>query len=42
MGFRVVMVTTLLFIATYVESISETLGPINPVYFVSSSGRPTP
>ncbi len=34
MGFRVVMVTTLLFIATYVESISETLGPVNPVYFV--------
>jgi two-component system, NtrC family, sensor histidine kinase PilS len=34
MGFRVVMVTTLLFVATYVESISETLGPVNPVYFV--------
>jgi two-component system sensor histidine kinase PilS (NtrC family) len=34
MGFRVVMVTTLLFVATYVESISETPRPVNPVYFV--------
>jgi two-component system sensor histidine kinase PilS (NtrC family) len=34
MGFRVVMVTTLLFVATYVESVSETLVPLNPVYFV--------
>ena len=34
MGFRVVMVTTLLFIATYVESVSETLYAVNPLYFV--------
>ncbi|HUL78508.1 MAG TPA: ATP-binding protein [Vicinamibacteria bacterium] len=34
MLFRVVMVTTLLFIATYVQAVSETLLPINPVYFV--------
>ena len=34
MGFRVVMVTTLLFIATYVEAVSETLVPVNPLYFV--------
>jgi two-component system sensor histidine kinase PilS (NtrC family) len=34
MVFRVVMVTTLLFIATYVEVVSETLLPVNPIYFV--------
>jgi two-component system sensor histidine kinase PilS (NtrC family) len=34
MVFRVVMVTTLLFIATYVEVVSETLLPVNPLYFV--------
>ena len=35
MGFRVVMVTTLLFIATYFEAVlSETLLRYNPLYFV--------
>jgi two-component system sensor histidine kinase PilS (NtrC family) len=34
MLFRVVMVTTLLFIATYVEALSETLSEVNPYYFV--------
>jgi len=34
MVFRVVMVTTLLFIATYVEVVSETLLTVNPFYFV--------
>jgi two-component system, NtrC family, sensor histidine kinase PilS len=34
MLFRVVMVTTLLFIATYVEVVSETLLLVNPLYFV--------
>ncbi len=34
MMFRVVMVTTLLFIATYVEAVSETLYAVNPLYFV--------
>jgi len=34
MLFRVVMVTTLLFIATYVETLSETLREVNPLYFV--------
>jgi len=34
MVFRVVMVTTLLFIATYVEVVSETLLRVNPLYFV--------
>ena len=34
MLFRVVMVTTLLFIATYVEALSETLSEVNPLYFV--------
>jgi two-component system sensor histidine kinase PilS (NtrC family) len=34
MLFRVVMVTTLLFIATYVEVVSETLFRVNPLYFV--------
>ncbi|MFN8091509.1 MAG: ATP-binding protein [Vicinamibacteria bacterium] len=34
MGFRVVMVTTLLFVQTWVESVSETLWATNPVYFV--------
>jgi two-component system sensor histidine kinase PilS (NtrC family) len=33
MLFRVVMVTTLLFIATYVEAVSETLRAVNPLYF---------
>jgi len=34
MLFRVVMATTLLFIATYVEVVSETLPRVNPLYFV--------
>jgi two-component system sensor histidine kinase PilS (NtrC family) len=34
MGFRVVIVTTLLFIATYVEAVSETLYERNPLYVV--------
>ncbi len=34
MFFRVVMVTTLLLIATSVEAISETLDPVNPLYFI--------
>jgi two-component system sensor histidine kinase PilS (NtrC family) len=34
MGFRVVMVTTLLLIATYVEAVSETLLTVNPLFFV--------
>jgi two-component system sensor histidine kinase PilS (NtrC family) len=34
MLFRVVMVTTLLFVATYVEAVSETLSRVNPLYFV--------
>ena len=34
MVFRVVMVTTLLFIVTSVEAVSETLLRVNPVYFV--------
>jgi two-component system sensor histidine kinase PilS (NtrC family) len=34
MVYRVVMVTTLLFIATYVEAVSETLFRVNPLYFV--------
>ena len=34
MLFRVIMVTTLLFIATYVEAVSETLLAVNPLYFV--------
>jgi two-component system, NtrC family, sensor histidine kinase PilS len=34
MLFRVVMVTTLLFIAAYVEAVSETLLPVNPLYFL--------
>lgn len=34
MTFRVVMVTTLLFVATYVEAVSETLYSVNPLYFV--------
>jgi two-component system sensor histidine kinase PilS (NtrC family) len=32
--FRVVMVTTLLLVAISVESVSETLGPINPLYWL--------
>ena len=41
MLFRVVMVTTLLFIATYFEAvISETLLRVNPLYFViGANGR---
>jgi two-component system sensor histidine kinase PilS (NtrC family) len=34
MFFRLVMVTTLLVIATYVEAISESLAPVNPLYFL--------
>jgi len=34
MLFRVIMVTTLLFIAAYVEVLSETLPRVNPIYFV--------
>lgn len=34
MVYRVVMVTTLLLIATYVEAVSETLFQVNPLYFV--------
>jgi two-component system sensor histidine kinase PilS (NtrC family) len=34
MFFRVVMVTTLLLIAAYVEAISESLAPVNPLYFL--------
>jgi two-component system sensor histidine kinase PilS (NtrC family) len=34
MVFRVVIVTTLLSIATYVEAVSETLFRVNPLYFV--------
>jgi two-component system, NtrC family, sensor histidine kinase PilS len=37
MFFRVIMVTTLLFIATYVESVSETLLAVNPLYFLIGS-----
>lgn len=34
MLFRVVMITTLLLIAVYVEALSETLLPVNPLYFL--------
>ena len=34
MLFRLVMVTTLLLIATYVEAVSETLLAVNPLYFL--------
>lgn len=34
MLFRVVMITTLLLVAIYVESVSETLLPVNPLYFL--------
>ena len=34
MVFRVVMITTLLLIAIYVESVSETLPRVNPLYFL--------
>jgi two-component system sensor histidine kinase PilS (NtrC family) len=34
MVFRVVMVTTLLFITSYIEVVSETLFRVNPLYFV--------
>src|SRR5204862_7692080 len=34
MLFRVVRITTLLLIAIYVEAVSETLQPINPLYYL--------
>jgi two-component system sensor histidine kinase PilS (NtrC family) len=34
MAFRVVIITTLLLIAVYVEAVSETLLPVNPLYFL--------
>ncbi|PYQ49394.1 MAG: hypothetical protein DMF78_18340, partial [Acidobacteria bacterium] len=34
MLFRVVMITTLLLVAIYVETVSETLLPVNPLYFL--------
>src|SRR5262245_12764664 len=34
MLFRVVMITTLLLVAIYVEAVSETLSPVNPLYFL--------
>jgi len=34
MLFRVVMVTALLLVAVYVESVSETLLRVNPLYFL--------
>ena len=34
MVFRVVMITTLLLIAIYVEAVSETLLRVNPLYFL--------
>ncbi len=34
MLFRVVMITTLLLVAIYVETVSETLAPVNPLYFL--------
>jgi two-component system, NtrC family, sensor histidine kinase PilS len=34
MLFRVVMITTLLLVAIYVEAVSETLAPVNPLYFL--------
>ena len=34
MLFRVVMITTLLLIAIYVEAVSETLRPVNPLYYL--------
>ena len=34
MFFRLVMATTLLLVATYVEAISETLSRVNPLYFL--------
>ena len=34
MLFRVVMITTLLLVAIYVESVSETLLAVNPLYFL--------
>jgi two-component system sensor histidine kinase PilS (NtrC family) len=34
MLFRVVMITTLLLVAIYVEAVSETLLPVNPLYFL--------
>src|SRR5262245_16224345 len=34
MLFRVVMITTLLLVAVSVEAVSETLLPVNPVYFL--------
>lgn len=34
MFFRVVIITTLLLVAIYVETVSETLLPVNPLYFL--------
>ena len=34
MLFRVVMITTLLLVAIYVEAVSETLRPVNPLYYL--------
>jgi two-component system sensor histidine kinase PilS (NtrC family) len=34
MAFRLVMVTTLLLIASYLEAVSENLLPVNPLYFL--------
>ena len=34
MLFRVVMITTLLLIAIYAEAVSETLLPVNPLYYL--------
>ena len=34
MALRVVMVTTLLLVAVYVEAVSETLARVNPLYFL--------
>ncbi len=34
MGFRLVMVTTLLLVAASIEAVSDDLAPVNPMYFV--------
>lgn len=34
MGFRLVMVTTLLLVAASIEAVSDDLAPVNPLYFV--------
>ena len=41
MLFRVVMITTLLLIAIYVEAVSETLAPVNPLYFLPGDQNAT-